>query len=218
MLGQMLKIQWKAAWHLLTALSVAALALPIASVRLGWRGDETHVPLYLSELQLWGFFYPALAAVTAMILAVVIWHSDRRGHHVYAMALPLPRWRYVLLRYGAGAVLLAPVVGAVWIGALVATLSIPLPPGLRTFPHLLAVKFALALLTCFAIAFAVAASSARTLGVTVRLTGLFLAAHIAVLLLTNRPQVNLVVTVLQFLMSGPGPLSPLGGRWMLIDV
>ncbi len=216
MLKAMMRIQWKGSRHLVVALAVAAFALPIISVRTGWSGTPANLPRFLTELQLWGLFYPALAAVAAIVVAGSIWISDRRGHHIYALLLPIPRWRYVLLRYLGGLMLLLPIVLALWAGAMIATASLDLPPGLRTFPHALAAKFAMSLLLLFGIAFAIAASSSRTLGISLRLLGLFIAAHIAVIML--RPGTNLIWTVVTALGTSPGPFAPLGGRWMLIDV
>jgi ABC-type transport system involved in multi-copper enzyme maturation permease subunit len=216
MLKAMIRLSWKGSWHLIVALSAAALALPIVSVRTGWRGTGQHLPRFLIELQLWGLFYPALAAVAGIVVAMVIWASDRRGHHIYALLLPVPRWRYVLLRYLAGLVLLLPVVLALWIGAVIATASLDMPPGLRQFPHALTAKFALALLLLFGLAFAAAAASRRTLGIGFRVLGLFVAVHIAVIMLS--PKTNLIWTLVTALSTWPGPFAPLGGRWMLIDV
>jgi ABC-type transport system involved in multi-copper enzyme maturation permease subunit len=216
MLKAIMRIQWKASWHLVAALAVAAFFLPLVSVRNGWSATPEGLPRFLTELELWGLFYPALAAIAAIVIAVSIWISDRRGHHIYALLLPIPRWRYVLLRYLGGLTLLLPIVLALWAGAMIATASLDLPPGIRTFPHALAAKFALALLLLFGVAFTVAASSSRALGISLRLLGLFIAAHLAVIML--RPGTNLIWTVVSALGTSPGPFAPLGGRWMLIDV
>ena len=216
MLKAIMRIQWKGSWHLVVALAVAAFALPIVSVRTGWSAGPTNLPRFLTEMELWGILYPALAAIAAMLIGISIWYSDRRGHHIYALLLPLPRWRYVLYRYVGGLALLLPVALALWAGALVATSSIDLAPGLRTYPNALAAKFALALLLLFGVVFAIAAASKRALGVSLRLLGLFIAAHIAVIML--QPGVNLLWTVATSLGTAPGPFAPLGGRWMLIDV
>lgn len=216
MLKAMIRIQWKACWHLVAALALAAFALPIVSVRVGWRGAESNLPQFLTELELWGLFYPVLAAIAAVALGVAIWVSDRRGHHIYALLLPVPRHQYVLLRYGAGLCLLVPIALALWLGAIAATATLDLPAGTRVFPHALALKFALALLLCFGLAFAAAAASARSLGIAFRLLGILLAVHIAVILL--KPKTNLLWTLVTALATWPGPFSLLGGRWMLIDV
>lgn len=215
-LKAMTRIQWKGSWHLALALSVAAFALPIVSIRSGWKGAAANLPLFLTELQLWGFFYPTLAVVAAIVVAVSIWRSDRRGHHIYALLLPIPRWKYVLLRYAGGLAILAPIVLALWAGAIVATMSLDLPPGLRTFPHALAIKFALSLMLLFGLAFAAASASSRALSIGFKLVGLFIAVHLAVILL--RPGTNLIWKVVSALATYPGPFAPMGGRWMLIDV
>jgi hypothetical protein len=215
MLKAILRIQWKACWHLVGALSLAAFALPIVSVRLDWHASQANLPLFLSELQLWGFFYPLLATVGALMVAFGIWMSDRRGNHVYALLLPVPRGRYVLYRYAAGLVLLVPVAVAMWAGAIVASHGIDLPPGIRIFPNALALKFALVLLLMFGFMFALASASTRTIGIAVRVLGLFLAVHVAVLLVA--PNTNLLWSAAKALATWPGPLAALGGRWMLID-
>jgi hypothetical protein len=210
-----LRIQWKACWALVLASSLAAFALPVVSVRLGWHAAEANLPFFLSELQLWGLFYPLLAAVTALIIALAIWMSDRRAQHVYALLLPVPRSRYVLYRYVAGLVMLLPIIVALWAGALVATSGLDLPAGIRIFPTALAVKFALALMVLFAFAFALASASARTIGIAIRVAGLLLAVHVAVILIA--PDTNLLWSAMKALATWPGPFAVLAGRWMLID-
>ncbi|HEV8599794.1 MAG TPA: hypothetical protein VGQ69_10575 [Gemmatimonadales bacterium] len=215
MLKAVIRIQWKACWHIVVALALAGMALPIVSVRLGWRG-AANLAFYLSQLQLWGLFYPGLALIVAIALATATWASDRRGHHIYALLLPLPRWRYVLLRYLAGLALIVPIILSLWLGTVIATTTLNLPPGIRVFPHAITLKFALTLLVLFGFAFAAASASSRMLGYALRGFGLFLAIHIGVLLL--RPGTNLIASLVGILITWPGPLAPLGGRWMLIDV
>jgi hypothetical protein len=210
-----LKIQWKASWHLVLVLAVAAFALPIVSVRLGWHGDDANLPLFLTELQLWGFFYPLLAIVSAIVIAVAVWLADRRTQHGYSLLLPIPRWRYVLLRYVAGLALLLPIILALWLGTLIAVQGISLPPGIQVYSTALTLKFALALLVLFGICFAFGSASARTVGIAIRVLGLLLAVHVAVILLV--PTTNLLWMAVKALAVFPGPLAPLGGRWMLID-
>lgn len=210
-----LRIQWKACWHLVVALSAAAFALPIVSVHVGWNDARGNLPLFLTELQMWGFFYPLLAFVGALVIALGTWMSDRRGQHVYAMLLPVPRWRYVLYRYAGGLVLLIPPAVALWLGAIVGSNGVALPPGIHVYPHALAIKFALALVLLFGLTFAFASASSRTIGIAIRLVGLFLAVHVAVSLLS--PDTNLIWSAAKALATWPGPFASLGGRWMLID-
>src|SRR2546425_12754964 len=106
----MLYSQWK--WtRLIVALgSVAAFALPIVSVQGAARADAS--PLQAGELlqavQSWGALYPVLAAALGLLVAVATWAPDHRGRPVHPPSLPLPRWRHVLLRFGAGAGMPAP--------------------------------------------------------------------------------------------------------------
>ncbi|NOT07970.1 MAG: hypothetical protein HOP28_07165 [Gemmatimonadales bacterium] len=216
MLKAMIRLQWRAVWHIVAALTVAGLLLPLASVRTGWKGGLTNLPNFLTELQLWGLLYPALAALAGVALAAGIWSSDRRGHHIYALTLPIPRWRYVLLRYLAGLTLALPIVAAVWLGSVIASETLDLPAGLRIFPHALAAKFALALIVLFGFAFAIAASSSRALGIGVRFLALLVAVHLGVVMLY--PKTNILWSLVTGLATWPGPFAALGGRWMLIDV
>src|SRR5205809_6225883 len=147
----MLYSQWK--WtRLIVALgSVAAFALPLVSVQGAARADSS--PLQAGELlqavQSWGTLYPVLAAALGLLIAMMTWAPDHRGRHVHALSLPVPRWRYVLLRFTAGAVLLAAPIAAVSAGALLATWSATIPPGLQGYPVVLGVRFALAALVAF---------------------------------------------------------------------
>ena len=93
--------------------------------------------------------------------------------------------------------------------------GLDLPPGIRIFPHALALKFALALVLMYGLMFALASASSRTIGIAVRVAGLFLALHVAVILIA--PNTNLLWSTLKALATWPGPLAALGGRWMLID-
>ncbi len=214
----MLYSQWK--WtRLIVALgSVAAFALPLVSVQGAARADSN--PLQAGELlqavQSWGTLYPVLAAALGLLVAIATWAPDHRGRHVHAMSLPLPRWRYVLLRFGAGTTLLAAPVIAVSAGALLATWSATIPAGLQGYPVALAIRFALAVLVAYAVFFAVSAGTARTAGIILGLIG----GVILVQIIAGVANVDLdVLGRLQVVvLNWPGPLAIFTGRWMLIDV
>jgi len=214
----MLYSQWK--WtRLIVALgSVAAFALPLVSVQGAARADSN--PLQAGELlqavQSWGTLYPVLAAALGLLVAIATWAPNHRGRHVHAMSLPLPRWRYVLLRFGAGTTLLAAPVIAVSAGALLATWSATIPAGLQGYPVALAIRFALAVLVAYAVFFAVSAGTARTAGIILGLIG----GVILVQIIAGVANVDLdVLGRLQVVvLNWPGPLAIFTGRWMLIDV
>jgi len=214
----MLYSQWK--WtRLIVALgSIAAFALPLVSVQGAARADSN--PLQAGELlqavQSWGTLYPVLAAALGLLVAIATWAPDHRGRHVHAMSLPLPRWRYVLLRFGAGTTLLAAPVIAVSAGALLATWSATIPAGLQGYPVALAIRFALAVLVAYAVFFAVSAGTARTAGIILGLIGgvilVQIIAGVANIDLDLFGRLQVVV------LNWPGPLAIFSGRWMLIDV
>lgn len=210
--------QWK--WSRLIVLlgSVAGFALPIISVQGAARADSS--PLQAMELlrtvQSWGVLYPVLAATLGLLVAIATWAPDHRGRHIYALALPVPRWRYVLLRFATGVALLAAPIVAVLAGALLATWSATIPAGLQGYPAALAVRFALAVLVAFAVFFAVSAGTARTAGIMLTLIGGVIVVqvilHVASLDFDLWEKVQLVI------LNWPGPLAIFTGRWMLIDV
>src|SRR5258708_13567343 len=142
----MLYTQWK--WSRLIILlgAIAAFALPIISLQGAARADRN--PLAAQDLlravQSWGTLYPVLAAALGLLVAMAGWAPDHRGRHVHALTLPLPRWRYVLLRCACGALLLAIPAVAVLAGALLATATATLPPGLQSYPFALPAHFVLA--------------------------------------------------------------------------
>src|SRR5258708_24855921 len=144
----MLFSQWK--WCRLIVLlgTLAAFALPIVSLQGAARADRS--PLQAAELlealQKWGVLYPVLAAALGLLVALATWAPDHRGRHVHALSLPLPRWRYVLLRFASGVTLLAGPILAVLVGAVLATSMASLPVGLQSYPLALALRFAMAVL------------------------------------------------------------------------
>jgi hypothetical protein len=214
----MLYSQWK--WCRLIVLlgTVAAFALPIVSLQGAARADRS--PLQAAELlealQKWGVLYPVLAAALGLLVALATWAPDHRGRHVHALSLPLPRWRYVLLRFAGGVVLLAAPILAVMTAALLATGTATIPEGLQSYPLALAVRFALAVIVAYAVFFAVSAGTARTAGIILGV----IATVLLVQIIAGAANVDLdLVGRLQVVvLNWPGPLAIFTGRWMLIDV
>src|SRR5881628_3117494 len=165
--------QWK--WsRLIVALgTVAGFVLPLVSLQGAARADRSplEAEALLHAVQSWGTLYPLLATALGLLVAIATWAPDHRGRHVHALSLPVPRWRYVLLRFGAGAALLAAPVIAVTAGALLAAWGATIPAGLQGYPVALAIRFALAVLVAYAVFFAVSAGTARTAGIMLGLIG-----------------------------------------------
>jgi hypothetical protein len=217
MFRAILYTQWK--WSRLPLLLsvLAGFALPVLSVQrvsgvTGYWATRT----MLASVQAWGMLYPILGATLGLLVGALAWAADHRGRHVYALSLPVARWHYALLRFGAGLVLLAAPVLAVWIGGIVATATVTIPTGLHAYPTMLAARFALAVFVTYALFFAISAG-------TVRMASYVLGALAVVLVVevvanAAGAHVSLVERFFLALVVWPGPLELLTGRWMLIDV
>jgi len=218
MFRQILFTQWK--WGRLPVLLLALAAFSVPPLSVQSLGDPTvarwQILTILTSVQSWGLIYPLLAGMVGLILALTSWAPDHAGRHVYALSLPLPRWEYVLLRFGAGALLLTAVTTGVLLGALVAIATIALPPGLRAFPFALTLRFGLAAFVAYGAFFAISAGTNRTAGYILgTLGGLVLAQVIAS---AAGADANFLLSTLERLFLWPGPLEVFTGRWMLVDV
>lgn len=217
MFRAILYTQWK--WARLALLPVAVLGflLPVLSVQDLRAVQEGLSPArFLEGHAQMGALYPMLGALLALLLATSAWAADHAGRHVYALTLPIERGRLVLLRLGAGLVLLAIPFLTLWVGCLVAAVSAPIPVGLAAYPHLLALRFLLASIVAFAMFFAIAAGTARSAGWVLALLAAWALAQ--VLLSSAGSQVDLLTPVLDRVFTWPGPLDVFTGRWVLIDV
>ena len=213
----MLYSQWKWCRLIVVLGSVAGFALPLVSVQGAARADSS--PLQAGELlqavQSWGTLYPVLAAALGLLVAIATWAPDHRGRHVHALSLPV-RWRYVLLRFSAGAVLLAAPILALSAGAVLATWSATIPAGLQGYPVALAIRFALAVLVAYAVFFAVSAGTARTAGIILAVIGSVILVQVVASV--ANVDFDLLGKLQVAVLNWPGPLAIFTGRWMLIDV
>src|SRR2546421_7295591 len=132
MFRAILHSQWKWSRLIVVLGTVAAFVLPLISLQGAASADRSplEAEALLHAVQSWGTLYPLLATALGLLVAIATWAPDHRGRHIHALTLPLERWRYVLLRFGAGFVLLAAPIAAVLIGSSLAVLTATLPPGL----------------------------------------------------------------------------------------
>lgn len=210
--------QWKWARIALLLGAVVAFGLPLVLIQPlpGLFAQDAGASMAIEFMGSFGPVFPLLATLLGLLLAVSAWAADHAGRHVYALSLPLPRWQLVLYRLGSGLTLLALPLLALWIGALLAVSVVDLPEGLRAYPTLLGLRFALAALVAFALFFSISAGTTRTAGVVLgTIVGLFLAQWLFALFDSD---VNLLGTLIEVLFIWPGPLDIFSGRWMLIDV
>lgn len=217
MFRAILYTQWK--WSRLPLLPavIISFTLPLLSVQRAGGGPGLIDPAsLLFAVEAWSVWFPALAAALGLLLATTAWSADHRGCHVYALSLPLERWRYVILRFGAGLALLAMALIAFWAGSLLAATLASIPLGLRAYPTALAVRFALAALVAYAFFFAISSATERTAAIVLAVIGGIAAVH--VLLQAGGVEVDLHGWLVGGLIDPASPLHVFTGRWMLIDV
>jgi hypothetical protein len=215
MFHAILAVQWKWSRLLLVFGSLVAAAIPLTSARSDFSGGLGFVPL-LTRLEAYGFVYPLMALVLGGAVAVAIWLPDRQGRHVYGMSMPLPRWHFVLLRYGAGLLLVLVPALALLAGGVLAALTTQLPPGLHAYPAQLTLRFALACVVAFSFAFPLAAAERSVVAGVIG--ALILLAVLSPMVAQAAAVPNPLGWLLEALFSPPGPFSVFSGRWMLFDV
>ncbi len=221
MFKQVLKAQWLAARLPVVLLAVLAFALPLLTVTYGGslaNAPAARVAQWLYAAQQVGVVVPGLALLAGLLLGIGAWAPDHAGKHVYALSLPVPRSMFVLLRFAAGATLLAVPVAALAVGAIVATMAVSLPDGVHAYPLQMTVRFAMASLVCFAIFFAISIATKRAALATLGVIGGVLLADLLVTGLGVKDATSISASLFYLLVNWPGPLSILMGRWALFDV
>lgn len=211
---QILFTQWKWSRLFLLLLTVAGFVIPALSVQSNANAYSNYEVVF--RLQAFGIAYPILAAAVGLLLSLTAWSSDHRGRHVYALSLPIERWRYVWLRYAAGLLLILPPVIAIWIGGELSTRLGSLPLGLTAYAGSLALRFALAAVLSYTALFAISAGTPRTAGIVLGIGAALVAIH--VLLGAAGIEIDLLGPIVNGLFAWPGPFEIFTGRWMLIDV
>jgi ABC-type transport system involved in multi-copper enzyme maturation permease subunit len=214
MFRTLLWTQWKWSRAVVFAGSVGCFAIPLLSLRAAAQGHDPGS--FLAYMQMWSVAYSLAAAGLGLLLAMTAWSSDHRGRHVYALSLPVPRWRYVTLRFAAGLTLLLVPVGATLVSALIVSASDVIPTGLHAYPLALTVRFALAALVSYSLFFAIWSGTSRTAGLV--LGALAAVWAVQVLVWVAGAKVDVVGRLLDLVFISPGFLAVFGGRWMLIDV
>lgn len=217
MFKALMAVQWKwTKWAAFLA-TLAGFAIPIASVQSVARRDYgQQAGFIIGSMQQYAVVYAVLAGAIGLVFASLAWSNDHKGRHIYALSLPVSRAKYAAMRFAAGVIfLLLPTLG-VLAGCLIASVIVPLPIGLHTYPIALTLRFLLASGLAFSIFFAIAASTPKTAGLI--LGGIATVFLVAFILSAAEIKYDLLGHVSSFLFTEPGLLSVFTGRWMLVDV
>ena len=223
---QTLALHWKAARWPLVPFVLASFGVPLAAMTSAGAAAERETfasgPAMILIMQQWLVLLPLTAATLGITMGLIAWAWDHRANHVYALALPIERWRYTLLKFGAGVIVLLLPVLAAYAGALLGRALVDVPDGLHEYPTAFALRFLLAALITFSVTFALAAGTMKTaIRVLTALILFIVFGSILVGFIERVTGVDDLITPVQMLHDSatwPGPFHVFGGNWMLIDV
>jgi hypothetical protein len=228
MLREMINLHWKAGRWAVLLLVPACFGLPLLVTRFAAQSARGLEPSFIASSmiygsQVWAPLFPLIAGLTGVAMALTAWTWDHRGNHIYALALPLPRWEYALLKFVAGAALLALPVLALYAGALIGSALLNPPEGLRTYPIALGARFLLAATIAYAMTFALAAGTVKTtMRIMIGLVLFLLVGSLAGEFVQSVFGLDQAFSPFRLfdavLVRWPGPFHVYGGSWMLIDV
>jgi ABC-type transport system involved in multi-copper enzyme maturation permease subunit len=231
MFQQILFTQWKSVRSGLIPIAIASFGLPLLAVQdltlprdlsAGDPMRALQAELIFETWQIWLPFFPILAAIIGVVFAINAWSGDHTAGHIYSLALPLPRWKYVLWKMGAGALLLLIPVTFLSAGSFVAVGSFHMAEGLHGYPLLFTQRFLMASLLAFGALFALASGTTRTavLVMTVGLSVIFGGQLLTYYLSEMLPSFDwqLVDWLGRVMVEWPGPFEVYFGNWNLIDV
>lgn len=217
MFRQILAVQWKFSRNALAALSVLVALLPALTMRLSVVATINQTPrglvMFASGL---GFCLALLAVLTGGILFETTWRNDTNGKYVYLLSMPITWRRFMLSRLAGGLLLLFLPAICLWIGSVIGTAFVPLPPTLHTYPAGIAIRFFLASTLAFCLWSALVHFSGQRATLVVLL---ILLVVITVPIVFAVAGISLPTdTLFRWIADPPSPISVLFSRWALIDV
>jgi hypothetical protein len=218
MFVQTLYVQWKWNRDFLAFYTVLAFASPllmlwIALPHLGFSSARELVRVG----EVVGVTIAVIAVLAGLTIAWQGYGIDDRAGHIYALSLPITRIRALAIRAAAALVLLVLPAAGVWVGALLATGQVRMPPTLHGYAGTLATRALLASWLAHACMFAVRYSAGRRTRIALMVLVLLMSAASVVAITAPGTRV-FFGRAADFLISNPGPFGAFFGRWALIDV
>ena len=209
-----LESQWKWTKGLALLGVLIGFGIPLLSLRTAASAET--LTSFVNVMAAWGVAYAIAAGTLGLVGAMLAWGFDHRMRHVYALSLPVARWRYVLLRFLAGVAVLAMPMAAVFVASEIVAHSSLIPKELHAYPLALTLRFSFALLVAYAVFFAISSATARTAGLILGALALLIGAQFMISAAGYR--IDLMSRVVDVVFATPGLLAVFGGRWLLVDV
>lgn len=216
----MLGVEWKWTRGMILLCVLVVFALPLVSLRLAATAAQqafrSPLAVFIQMMQSWGVAYAIAAGALGLVMAIMSRSFDHRLRHVYALSLPIARWRYVWYRYATGLAVLAVPVLALLVATEVVAHSALVPRELHAYPIALTLRFAFATVVAYSIFFAISAATPRTAGYILGAIALVVVAQIV--LVSADARVDVTSRAIDLIFATPGLLAVFGGRWTLVDV
>ena len=213
MYRMILLTQWKWTRGIVLIATILGFALPVASLQAV--GGVERPADFVARMQQFGVWYALLAAAMGLMVALTAWAHDQRGRHVYALALPVSRAQYVMMRLTAGLAFLIPPAIAVLLGALFVVLFGAIPSELTTYPVALTLRFLFAACVAYTLFFAIGSATQKTAGIILGAVAAMLLAQY--LLTVFGADLDLIERTVDVLFGHGGVFSVFSGRWSLVD-
>jgi hypothetical protein len=215
----MLFVQWKLQRAELLGLTLVAAVIPPIATWPGLDDGPDLVSALVRMVDTGTMIAPGgalLALSLGALLAMRPFMLDARVRHTYALALPVRRSTYALMRAASGiALCLIPAVGFL-IGALVAAEAIPDSMWVRKYPAALAVRFLLATATAFAVFFGIQYGLGNRARRWLLIVGLTVVA--TEILAQALFRISMVGPTIELLSGSFSPVRLFIDRWKLFDV
>ncbi len=217
MFKQMLAVQWRFSRKTIAAVSVLIAILPALTMRLSAVSTVNYTPRGLVQQSIaLGLVLGMFAVLTGLFIYESTWRNDTSGKNVYLLSLPIT-WRQFMLNRLCGALLLLLLPAlCLWIGGVIGTAFVPLPPTLHVYALGVAFRFFLASSLTYCLWSALVQFSGQK-ATLVFLVVLLLAIIVPVIIAITGVALPLE-TIFRWIADPPSPVSVFFSRWAIIDV
>ena len=217
MFKQMLAVQWRFTRKTIAAVSTLIAILPALTMRLSAMSTVNSTPRGLVQQSIaLGFALGISAVLTGLFIYEATWRNDTSGKNVYLLSLPIT-WRQFILNRLSGALLLLLLPAlCLWIGGVIGTAFVPLPPTLHVYALGVAFRFFLASSLTYCLWSALVQFSGQK-ATLVFLVVLLLAIIVPVIIAISGVALPFD-TIFRWIADPPSPVSVFFSRWAIIDV
>lgn len=219
MFPEMLRMQWQWLRTPLLVLALCAVVVPVVGMSsMGNGGTSLSIGDVISRGEGVGGVIASLAVVIGLVVGHVLWTADDRVGHVYALAMPISRRRFISWRAAGGLLILVVPAFAVWVGALAATAMLELPSTLHAYTGWFALRAYSAMILTFAAFFLFRfGMSRRARIVTIVVALAWMTAWVVESEVVGRRD-GPISRMSRTLLAPASPLTIVFSRWPLVDV